>query len=929
MGACDFTTNQNVVIIPGGNHNSTATYSQLYILVDQDGTIVATSTTGDFGPQDFGFYEAYAFNYEIADAPTILPNIGIDITQINDGCSVFSAPLPITVCNISSLEVCEDSGNDIVVAMNPDFNSNANYEEVIVIVDNSSGNIIYIDNLSQITGTVNYTTNSVTGDLTNGNYTAYSVNYENSETLVGLGLTIGSLWNGLFGTSCAVTSAGVLISVNICCNANEGNTLAQTSDPSNNDFVLCWNESISLENLTYSLPGIGSNEAFGYAVYSSPMPGAIPNSGDADFIEFLIGTGLNAGLTLTNDGSYTPPFINNPNQTIYIYPVTFDDAGIPAIDNNGDNCYAVGTEIVVTFLNDIIAPNSQNCLTNSGIYTISGGYPEFFTGDYNITNLGNGLLSSSTLSNSGGNVSVTNLSIGDLYNIEITDDNNCSISTAPVLYPSNLSYDSIVIVNPTCNAICDATISIYSVNASQYSFNGGTATANSIETNLCAGNITVSIEDNGCVIDSTIAIIEPTPLTITNSNDTIICIGSSADIFGAAQGGVPLYDYFWNNSIDNSTITISPFNDTIISFYVLDANNCSSDTNEILITILDSLSIMGNILDSICEGESILLATNGTGGDNNFNYIWTNNDGSGWSASGNNVNVSPQSTTIYTVVLTDNCNSPAVNLDIEILVNELPNIIISADYISGCYPLTAEFMNNTVSTNGNCNWSFSNGDVSNLCNPSITFESPGCFDATLTTESLSGCSITETFLSIVCVEDYPIAEFTFSPEIPNTFNSIIDFNNQSLGNTNNSWSINGTTFSNEIDPFYNFDGISGTYEVCLTVGNNYQCETTYCEPIVIQDIFNLYVPNTFSPDGNGINDLFGPVVSQDLLEYYELWIFNRWGDIIFYTDTFDEYWDGTEKGIKAQQDTYIWLIKYREMNEAGLKTKRGHVNLIR
>ena len=130
-------------------------------------------------------------------------------------------------------------------------------------------------------------------------------------------------------------------------------------------------------------------------------------------------------------------------------------------------------------------------------------------------------------------------------------------------------------------------------------------------------------------------------------------------------------------------------------------------------------------------------------------------------------------------------------------------------------------------------------------------------------------------------------------------------------------------------PFYNFDGISGTYEVCLTVGNNYQCETTYCEPIVIQDIFNLYVPNTFSPDGNGINDLFGPVVSQDLLEYYELWIFNRWGDIIFYTDTFDEYWDGTERGIKAQQDTYIWLIKYREMNEAGLKTKRGHVNLIR
>ena len=277
IAACDFTTSQNVIIIPGGNHNSSAGYTQLYILTNENGVIVATSLTGDFGIQNFGSYNAYAFNYESVNPPSTLPSIGVNVSQITDGCGIFSTALQITVCNSSILTVCEDSGNDIIVAMNTDFNTTANYEEVIIIVDNATGNIVNISNLDPSSGSANYSTNSVTGDLTNGNYTAYSVNYENSATLSGLGLIVGNQWIGTFGTSCALSSPGVNIVVEICCGADAGITSAQTSDPSNNDFVLCWNESINLENLSYALPGVGLNEGFGYAVYSSPMPGAFPS----------------------------------------------------------------------------------------------------------------------------------------------------------------------------------------------------------------------------------------------------------------------------------------------------------------------------------------------------------------------------------------------------------------------------------------------------------------------------------------------------------------------------------------------------------------------------------------------------------------------------------------------------------------------------
>lgn len=61
-GACDFTTSDNVVIVPGGDHNTDASYIQVYVLTDSDGIIVASNATGDFGTQNFGSYSAYAIN---------------------------------------------------------------------------------------------------------------------------------------------------------------------------------------------------------------------------------------------------------------------------------------------------------------------------------------------------------------------------------------------------------------------------------------------------------------------------------------------------------------------------------------------------------------------------------------------------------------------------------------------------------------------------------------------------------------------------------------------------------------------------------------------------------------------------------------------------------------------------------------------------
>lgn len=932
LSACDYTTSDNVVITPGGNHNAAIDYTQIYVLADVNGDIVATSNNGDFGTQDFGSYSAYALNYENANPPTTLPVIGINIVDINDGCSLFSAALAITVCNTSVLTTCEDSGDDIIISLNPDYNADANYNQYVVVVDDASGLIEYVSLPNASTGSINYTTTAITGDLTNGNYTAYLVNFENAESLAGLGLIVGNAWTGNFGAACALASAGAAILVDDCssCSSDAGNTIASTSDASNNDFVLCWNESLTLFNNNFVLPGAGPDEGFAYAVYSSPMPGVIPNPADGDFIEYLIGSGNNANYTLTNDGSYTPPFINNPTQTIYLYPVTLDDTLTPAIDQDGDVCYAVGNQISVTFLNEINLTSTQDCLSQSGIFTVTGGYPEFFTGDYNFTGTGSGALSSATLSTSGGTVSINNLQIGDVYGLSILDDNNCSASGEPITYPSNLSYDSIVISEPTCSYLCDGTVSIYSADASQYSFNGGTYSGTFTASNFCSGSLTVSIEDNGCIIDSTFNITSPPPIDLTQSNDTTICIGSTATLFANVTGGTGALNYYWDQILGTSTTSVSPLNDTALTIYALDENSCSSDTNTINVSLFDGLSLASINFDSICEGESITLNANGQGGNGQYTYTWTNDDGSGWSQIGNPISVSPTSSSIYTIELSDNCGTPTETTDANVLVNLNPVITISADTLVGCYPLIVQFENITNGASAaTCSWTVSDGQTSTECSPSMTFNTVGCYDATLTTVSNSGCSSTSTSSDLICIEEYPTASFSYTPENPNIYNTDINFINESLDNSTNEWFLDGVSFSILSDPNYVLNEIANTHEVCLEVNTNIGCSDTVCHDIVVKDVFSVYVPNAFTPDSDGKNDHFYPVISESLLDKYEFWVFDRWGEIIYYSFNTSDKWDGTYMGKNAQQDSYVWSMRYKLLGSPVYHTKQGHVSLLR
>ena len=113
-----------------------------------------------------------------------------------------------------------------------------------------------------------------------------------------------------------------------------------------------------------------------------------------------------------------------------------------------------------------------------------------------------------------------------------------------------------------------------------------------------------------------------------------------------------------------------------------------------------------------------------------------------------------------------------------------------------------------------------------------------------------------------------------------------------------------------------------TYTVELTDMNG--CKAT--DQVTVFFRGTLFVPNTFTPNGDGVNDQFYALTSE--VSELRLLVFNRWGEQIFSTDELDGAWDGTFNGKGSPIDTYVWRVDYTETNGSS-RTVYGHVNLVR
>jgi PKD repeat protein len=225
----------------------------------------------------------------------------------------------------------------------------------------------------------------------------------------------------------------------------------------------------------------------------------------------------------------------------------------------------------------------------------------------------------------------------------------------------------------------------------------------------------------------------------------------------------------------------------------------------------------------------------------NLSNISTNNISGSWSPSTINTSVVGVTTYSFTV----NAGECAISTTMDIVINPLPTVSFSADNLEGCAPLNVSL--ESGNSTGNNIWTIGNGEVLNGASVNTLFTSSGCYDVTLVVEE-NGCSNTMTINDYICVQEDPIAQFTFSPETFTDVNEQVTFSNNSMGAVDYLWNFGDGATSNITNPTHLFGETEEGVIVSLTAISEFGCIHTveHVIPYDEQEVF--YVPNTFTPD---------------------------------------------------------------------------------
>ena len=180
------------------------------------------------------------------------------------------------------------------------------------------------------------------------------------------------------------------------------------------------------------------------------------------------------------------------------------------------------------------------------------------------------------------------------------------------------------------------------------------------------------------------------------------------------------------------------------------------------------------------------------------------------------------------------------------------------------------------------------------------------------------------------VADFPHASFTFTPDEAQNGQTVTFFNlSEGDDITNYQWLFGDGSTSYESDPSHAYHVInSENMLVRLTVTNGDGCadDTTMIVPVV--DNFALWVPNSFTPNNDGNNEIFLPIVND--VAYYQFEIYNRTGELFFMTNSTEQGWDGTVNGKPVQTGVYVWRITYAKYADPTYYyVKDGQLILIR
>lgn len=494
-----------------------------------------------------------------------------------------------------------------------------------------------------------------------------------------------------------------------------------------------------------------------------------------------------------------------------------------------------------------------------------------------------------------------------------------------------VSFSVEVITTPTIDvsdvSICEGdvgTLTAYpSENGGTFNWFPGGFTTSSI-TISSDTNVTynVSYTLNGCTseIQSAELIVNEIPSIVLD--DIGICNGDSGILTAIAStpGGV----YTWSGFTETTaSLEVNP---TVTSSYtvVYELNNCTSQPVSAVVAVTDQPFI--NVSDiGLCIGEtvSITAVPSEPGGIIN----WTPGD-----YDTETITITPTEDIEYIVNYNLNgCLAEAQT--VSVTVDTVPAVTFDVSATSGCAPMNVVFTNTTDNA-FDCVWDIDGITTMNGCSGfSFTFWNEGCYDINLSMGTPNGCIASMTMEDIICVLPNPNVDFSVSTSQVSFGSSEVDFTNNSTNAVDYIWDYgDGTADSLVFYPGpHEFDiDDEEFFPVTLYGISEFGCIDSLQLMIFVDHDAVIFAPNSFTPDNDGLNDTWFPTYSTSIDEnYFEVQIYNRWGEMIFEAKDFSNTWDGTYKGTACQVGTYTYRILYKRKYSEERHHVLGHISLIR
>lgn len=315
-------------------------------------------------------------------------------------------------------------------------------------------------------------------------------------------------------------------------------------------------------------------------------------------------------------------------------------------------------------------------------------------------------------------------------------------------------------------------------------------------------------------------------------------------------------------------------------------------------------------------------------GNGTFNWNFGANATPGTSSQQNPNHVVYNAPGTYPVTLTISENGCTRSITHNVDVYPKPNALYGLSTSVACDLQPVQFIDSSQTTDGplSYQWFFGDGATASEQDPFHQYPSIGNYNSSLIISTVHGCKDTFALPSPVAVYPSPVAGFYVTPTDTSIFYPNVTTFDQSIGGISCTMNWGDGSSDTLCDATHHFNQ-PGTYELMQVVTNANGCTDTAYSTVLIRPEFLFWIPNAFTPNNSGLNDVFKPVILG--VHDYTFMVFDRWGEKIFETHDMYQGWDGYFKGRLCTNDVYVYRIVFNDDVLDNPHEYIGSVTLVR